>query len=251
MDGKIAELLFTSPPYSNMRDYEGGDMSVDKLSSFIEVYDPYCAFQAVNLGLQRKDNEIVQYWDEYLNVAKVIGLKLLSWNVWDKTQGGSIASATAMFMLTHEWIFVFGRKAKDLHRTVPNQMEKYEARHGKNFLSGHDGQKVRQKDGSILETTTKCYTHHQLHSCIQQTPELSKIRESHPAVYPVGLPASYIEAMTNQGNIVCDPFAGSGSTLIACEQTKRICYTMELSEKYCDVVLARWEKLTGQTAIKL
>lgn len=46
-------------------------------------------------------------------------------------------------------------------------------------------------------------------------------------------------------------FAGSGSTLIACEQTKRICYTMELDPKYCDVVIARWEKLTGQTAIKL
>jgi len=251
MDGKKAEILFTSPPYSNMRDYGGDNVEVDHLANFISAFEPFSCFQVINLGLQRKDGEIVQYWDEYLSKARESGLKLLSWNVWDKTQGGSIASATAMFMLTHEWIFVFGRKAKDLNRTVANQIEKYESRHGKDFLSGHDGQKVRQKDGSILETTTKCYTHHQLHSCIQQTPELSKIRESHPAIFPIGLPVAYIEAMTNRGQIIVDPFGGSGSTLIACEQTGRVCYGMEILPAYVQVCIDRWEKFTGKKASKI
>jgi hypothetical protein len=48
---------------------------------------------------------------------------------------------------------------------------------------------------------------------------------------------------------VLDLFGGSGSTLIACEQTNRICYMMELDEKYCDVIIKRWEILTGNKAV--
>ena len=47
-----------------------------------------------------------------------------------------------------------------------------------------------------------------------------------------------------------DVFGGSGSTLIACEQLNRKCYMMELDPHYCDVIIARWENLTGQKAIK-
>lgn len=52
-------------------------------------------------------------------------------------------------------------------------------------------------------------------------------------------------------DIVVDCFGGSGSTLIACEQTNRKCYMMELSEKYCDVIIKRWEQFTNKKAIKL
>ena len=47
-----------------------------------------------------------------------------------------------------------------------------------------------------------------------------------------------------------DLFLGSGSTLIAAEKLKRKCYGMELDEKYCDVIIERWEQFTGQKAIK-
>jgi site-specific DNA-methyltransferase (adenine-specific) len=50
------------------------------------------------------------------------------------------------------------------------------------------------------------------------------------------------------GDIVIDSFGGSGSTLIACEQTNRKCRMVELDPQYCDVILARWEKFTGKTA---
>ena len=50
---------------------------------------------------------------------------------------------------------------------------------------------------------------------------------------------------------VLDLFGGSGTTLIACEQLNRKCLMMELDPHYCDVILARWEKLTGQTAVKI
>lgn len=55
---------------------------------------------------------------------------------------------------------------------------------------------------------------------------------------------------SNIGECVFDPFGGSGSTLIACEKTKRKCYMMELDPHYCSVIIKRWEKYTGQKAVK-
>lgn len=60
-----------------------------------------------------------------------------------------------------------------------------------------------------------------------------------------------IVTSTKIGEIVLDLFGGSGSTLIACEQLGRTCYMMELDPKYCDVIIKRWEKLTGKKAVLL
>ena len=68
----------------------------------------------------------------------------------------------------------------------------------------------------------------------------------HPAMYPVELPLEYIKAMTNEKDNVIDCFLGSGSTLIACEQTNRICYGMEIDPKYCDVIRKRYAKFIGR-----
>lgn len=54
-----------------------------------------------------------------------------------------------------------------------------------------------------------------------------------------------------KGDIVLDLFGGSGSTLIACEQLGRKCYTMELDPHYVDVIIQRWEDYTGKKAVKL
>lgn len=59
-----------------------------------------------------------------------------------------------------------------------------------------------------------------------------------------------IKIVSDSGDLCLDLFGGSGSTLIACEKTGRNCYMMELDPKYCDVIINRWEKFTGETAIK-
>lgn len=70
----------------------------------------------------------------------------------------------------------------------------------------------------------------------------------HNAAYPVGLPEFFIKAFSDDGDAVYDPFMGSGTTLIACEQHGRVAYGVELSPAYCDVIVRRWEKFTGKTA---
>lgn len=73
----------------------------------------------------------------------------------------------------------------------------------------------------------------------------------HPTVKPVAMLKDAILDVTKRGDIVLDAFLGSGSTLIACEQTGRVCYGIELEEKYCNVTIKRWQELTGKKAVKI
>lgn len=70
----------------------------------------------------------------------------------------------------------------------------------------------------------------------------------HPTMKPVALIAYPIKNSTSANAVVLDPFGGSGSTLVACEQTDRSCRTMELDEKFCDVIVKRYAELVGEGA---
>lgn len=73
----------------------------------------------------------------------------------------------------------------------------------------------------------------------------------HPTQKPVGMLADIISDFTDDDGTVMDCFGGSGSTLIAAEHTGRTCYCMELSPEYCDIIIERWQNLTGETARKV
>jgi DNA modification methylase len=82
---------------------------------------------------------------------------------------------------------------------------------------------------------------------------LSKIEASdkvdHPCSKPVGVWSWFIERCSvNLGDLLFEPFSGSGTTIIAAEQTGRRCYAMELSPQYIDVAVRRWQQFTGKVA---
>lgn len=74
------------------------------------------------------------------------------------------------------------------------------------------------------------------------------VNDLHPTMKPVKLFAHLIRNSSKTGDIIYDAFGGSGTTLIAAEQMGRIAYLMELNPHYCDVIIKRWEELTGKTA---
>lgn len=238
--GNKASLCFTSPPYSDQRTYKGNkDLTIEYISNFISVSADLCELFAVNLGMSRKDGEVIQYWDDYIKKAKESGLKLLSWNVWDKGNGGSVGNLTAMFAITHEWIFVFGKNRKELNKTYPNK-------HG-GAISNHAT--VRQRDGKTTRAKIQITNDFsQLNTIYQVIRQAGNDKIDHPARFPVEFPKGYIDACTNPGDWVYEPFCGSGTTLIACEKTNRKCLAMELDQHYCDVIITRWETMTNKKA---
>jgi DNA modification methylase len=244
MNGETAPMLFTSPPYSDMREYEGGkDLSISNLAQFMPTYIDYCEFECVNLGLQFKNHEVYPYWNEYIELAHENGLKLLAWNVWNKTTAGGIGNQKHMFPVIHEWIFVFGLEPGEINRTWEKRAKEKQS----------SVRPRRQPDGSMRYSSVGDTSHKykKMESVVSVLPENGDIRKEHPATFPIKLPSEYIQALTDEGDIVIEPFGGSGTTLIACEQLNRRCHIMELEPKYVDVIINRWETFTGKKAVKL
>ncbi|MFM6343629.1 MAG: site-specific DNA-methyltransferase, partial [Dolichospermum sp.] len=92
---------------------------------------------------------------------------------------------------------------------------------------------------------------HDLMTDVWQYPRVKgEDRWSHATPKPVDMIGRIIKSSCPENEIVLEPFLGSGTTLIACEQLNRKCIGFEISEKYCEIILTRWEKLTGKQAVK-
>jgi DNA modification methylase len=76
--------------------------------------------------------------------------------------------------------------------------------------------------------------------------ERDELLGAHPTVKPVALAADAIKDVSRRGDVVFDPFLGSGTTLIAAHRTGRRCYGVEIDPAYVDVILRRWEAETGK-----
>ena len=78
---------------------------------------------------------------------------------------------------------------------------------------------------------------------------VERLNELHPTVKPTGMIADALLDCSNRGDIVLDPFLGSGSTLMAAERTGRICRGVEIDPLYVDVAIRRWQRMTGERAV--
>ena len=159
----------------------------------------------------------------------------------EKTKCWSIANQTAMFPIEHEWLFVFGKNRKENNAIIPNTNAGVKKR-----------RHFRKADGEIYNGEFRHVKEYRpigtvIDVCQEVNAENNKM---HPAMFPVELPNVYIQSMTNQNDIVIEPFLGSGSTMVAAHQLKRKCYGMELDSKYCEVIITRMIKLDNTLTIK-
>lgn len=245
MNGERAGLLFTSPPYAQQRDYGKKIDDWDGLMRGVfqhaaDVLEPDGQI-LVNLGLVHRDGEWWPYWDGWIAWMREQGWRRFGLYAWD--QGwGMPGDWNGRCAPSFELIFHFNKIAVHPAHFVP----KDEASVGQGCHS------FRYPDGSLRDANSPgatSNTHKIPDSCwrINRASTGGKVESAHPAVFPVELVA--FAAQTWPGNgLAFEPFAGSGTTLIAAEQLSRRCYGIELEPRYCDVIVARWEKFTGQKA---
>ena len=117
---------------------------------------------------------------------------------------------------------------------------------------------IQDEDELNIDKMTKGEMKALLHKIYEEKIPVTVINEAkplqdadHPTMKPVRLFGYQIGNSSKPGDIVLDTFGGSGTTIIACEQLCRKCYMMELDPHYCDVIIARWEKLTGNKATNI
>jgi DNA modification methylase len=248
MHGEHAALVFTSPPYGNQRDYTtGGVGDWDTLMRGVFAALPVteAAQVLVNLGLIHRDNEWQPYWLTWLDWMREQGWRRFGLYVWDQGPGlpgdwnGRLAPA-------FEFIFHFNRKARRPNKIVPCKWAGHinDAHGGMRHKDGHVGEWTHAGQGvqeaRIPDNVIRISRH-----------KARGIETEHPAVFPVALPEFLMRAYSNEGDIVYEPFAGSGTSLIAGERTGRKVRAIELAPEYVDVALRRWRKLFPDQPVTL
>ena len=229
MGDEKARMVFTDPPYNveingivgngNTKHQEflmaSGEMSREEFTAFLLSFMQLSAAYTIGGGL----NYVCMDWrhlQEMLAAGTSAYTELMNLIVWAKTNGGM----GSFYRSQHELIFVF--KAGT-------------GKHLNNIQLGRFGR-----------NRTNVWSYPGMTS---NSRERAEMLAQHPTVKPVMMVADAIRDVSRRGEIILDPFAGSGTTLIAAEKTGRICRAIELDPKFAEVIMTRWQDLTGQEAV--
>ena len=244
MQGEKADLWLTDPPYnvavsnSQGMTIQNDDMESSKFGVFLTD-----AFKAAKTVLANGAPFYIWFAScEHINFEQALnkaGLKVRQELIWNKNN------------------FNLGRS----HYQWKHEPCLYGWNGGscKYFVDLRNLTSVIQDEDEInIDKMTKGEMRSLLHKIYEEKIPMTVINEAkpqkntdHPTMKPVRLFGYQTRNSSKPGDIVLDTFGGSGTTIVACEQLKRKARIMELDPHYCDVIIARWEKLTGQKAIKL
>jgi len=229
MNGEKINLVVTSPPYYNEREYSQWSEYNDYLKDIEKAINNITLFVGNpflicwNVG-----DDVTNHLDipaHHSEILKKCGFIYKDKIAWVKV-GAVYSQRHRHIKKTHKYFPAFKWEPilifrKEEHPSFESIDENYLTRY----------------DTNVWEIT--------------QVMGVEQQKIGHPAVFPLELPSRCIRAYSMKNAIVLDPFGGSGSTLIACEQLNRICYIMEIDTVYCSVIIKRWEDFTGKKAYKL
>lgn len=256
-DGEFADMMFTDPPYNvayqgrtkekltikndNMKDVDFLQFLRDVFSSLATVVAPGGAAYVCHA-----DSEGMKFRQAFSEA----GWELKQCLVWVKN---TLVIGRQDYQWRHEPI-LYGWRSGASHRFYGN-------RKNTTVIDDFEGVTVAESDGEHLITiafngrtvqikASACsvvYDGSDEMDTVWRFNKPAKNQE-HPTMKPIALCARGIRHGSEKGDLVVDGFLGSGSTLIACEQLGRRCYGFEIDPIYCDVIVKRWENLTGKKA---
>jgi len=240
LDAASFDLTITSPPYDNLRTYNNtlDDWGPDKWQSVL-----------LNLYRVTKDGGVVVWIvsDATVNgsetgtsfkqalYAMEIGFKLHDTMIWEKSTFSAVGSLRWRYAPVFEYMFVFVKGSLRTFNPIKDKPNKYAG-------VSHHGT-VRQKDGSTREVSGiksgKIIADFGQRHNVWKINEEKSANKLHPAVFPVSIPLDHIISWSNEGDLVFDPFMGSGTTGVACMMTGRSFIGMERHEPYFEIAKKR------------
>jgi DNA modification methylase len=245
-----ATLLFTSPPYGNQRDYTTGGVSdwdalMQGVFGTLDHAVTRDAQLLVNLGLIHREGEWLPYWSGWLDWMRGQGWRRFGLYAWDQGPGlpgdwnGRLSPA-------FELVFHFNREARRPNKIIPCRW----AGHVNSEKGG-----LRAKDGTVGEWQHAGQGVQETRipdSVLRITRHKARgIETEHPAVFPVALPEFLMRAYADEGDVVFEPFAGAGTSIIAGQRTGRRVRAIELAPAYVDLAIARWRMLFPDQPVTL
>ena len=283
-DEKIA-VAITSPPYASQRKYdeESGFKPIPP-AEYVEWFSAVQENIAAHLQddgswfLNIKEHCSDGQRDLYVKDLTLAHVRQWGWMFVDEfvwTHSGTPKAVQRRFKNGWEPIFQFCRgphkfRPKSVrHKTddVPDweglhpnheDIQKHGCKEGMRRKGVVANKKRQSKSNASLQGTSDGGK--EIHDNVEHNSDglaypsnvlsLGKNREAlgHSAAFPVSLPVFFIRAFSDPDDVIFDPFMGSGTTLVAAEKLNRTCHGVEISPAYCDVIVDRWQKLTGKKA---
>jgi DNA modification methylase len=243
MDGSRAQAAVTSPPYGVGKEYEkaGIEPWFQTIRPVIKNLCRYAEIVCWNLGdLYATGSQFIEPTSVYsVNMFAENGYRPIWIRVWKK-QGmnfgvGPYHLVSNKPVQQYEYISAFSNNGESEEYNDQEYL----------WLSAFAGHSYR-----FVKRLTKDERKKWGYAGIWEMATVRANKE-HPAIFPVELPWRCIKMHSDRGGIVLEPFSGSGTTIIAAEQTERRCCAMELSPVYCDLAVKRWETFTGAKALRL
>ena len=237
------DAVVTSPPYMQQRNYGRKITDWKTLVSGCLTQVSDNAQILCNLGLIYKDGECLEYWNDLIFDMRYHGWRLFGWYVWDQLHGqtgdwnGRLAPA-------FEFIFHFNKTARKPHKTKPTLGGKIHGP-GLRTQSGNqlnkDGSRRKKSQNGKTVNPTKIPD-----AIVRCARETSPLHSEHPARFPVKFAKELVEPYTSAGEVVLDPFMGSGTTGVACAKLGRRFIGIELEPKYFQIACKRIQEAYAQ-----
>ena len=253
MQGKLADLIVTDPPYnvnyeSKINDWSNSKNEHRKHSGILNDHMGSQAFYQFLLAMYTNAYEHLKLggviYVFHSDVERLsfeyafqkAGFKFSENLIWVKN---SFNLSRHDYHWRHEPI-LYGWKEGVGHYFVDDRTQ------ASVFDETKDLEKMKKEE--LLDILKKILDDNQTTVIYENKPVKSDL---HPTMKPVPLIGKLIKNSSIQGQLVYEPFGGSGSTLIASDQLGRTCFCMELDPRYVDVIVQRWEELTHKIAIKI
>lgn len=230
------DLTVTSPPYDNLRTYNGFTFDFENLAKglYRVTKQGGVVVWIVSDGMI-KGSETGTSFRQAL-FFKDVGFNLHDTMIWHKI---SPFQHKNRYIPSFEYMFVLSKgrpKTVNLIRDRKNKWAGTKVHGTERQADGHLRHKsIRQKQKSVPEFGAR-YN-------VWDIPSERHNKTGHPAVFPVRLALDHIYTWSNEGDFVLDPFAGSGTTLIACHQANRRGVGFEISKEYCNIANRRMEEI--------
>ncbi len=249
MADEPADMAFTDPPYNVAYEGKAGRILNDHMEA--EAFERFLfdAFTVLFLSLRKGAPVYVAHSDTegiaFRRAFGQAGFRLSNCLVWAKDH---FVLGRGDYQPQHEPI-LYGWKPGERHRWYGGRRRTtlQELEPGPVLERDGDAVRVLLPQGSVRVTGRDLAVEEWVTGLIRE--RRPKRSDDHPTMKPVALVERFLKNSSRKGDVVLDPFGGSGSTLVACERTGRRCRTAELDPRFADVIVRRWQELTGGDAV--
>ncbi|WP_159792009.1 site-specific DNA-methyltransferase [Croceibacterium salegens] len=244
------QCCWTDPPYNVNYQSSAGSIANDNLkdAEFAEFLRK--SFSCLAKALPSGASVYVAHADtqglKFRQAFEDAGLKLSGVVIWEKN---SIVLGRSDYQWKHEPI-LYGWKPGAAHTWLGNRKQSTISElNGNVFSMNEDGSVVVRVGNETIVIEGQGLSARAIEPTIIRV-DRPRASADHPTMKPVQLIVSTLRNSAEQGDIVLDPFAGSGSTIIAAELLELRCRAIELDPHYCDVIIERWQDATGRKAVR-